>query len=609
VLTRRLFPRLLLTVLAAFLPFAVVLVALLTARASDAIEEAVGRGVSTGATSLGSRVDVYLDNRRRDVRQLAADFAAEGLDRAVATRRLQDLDRVREAYDDVVIFDADGDVFAASREEQPFTARGKAWFAEALAGRAVIGEPERTEGGVALAVAAPVERNGRVVAVVAADLDLVRFRDFVVAARFGETGDALLIDARSRKVIQASDRVPRNERDLLATGSSQAPVDTPAVRAGLGGRRGVVLKTTLPGGEEVISGYAPVPTVGWAAIVRAPRDDALSSVADTRRLALLLLIAGSLLAAALAYLFARQAARPLGRVAEAARRVAGGDLNTRVPADGTVEFQRLSGSFNTMVDALGSLVGTIGQTSTDLASSAAELSSAAEQLAATTHQQATAATETSATMEELARTFTSIAETAGNVARQTSETRSVLDAADAEMEASSQRTLTLAQRVSEAAAMLELINDIADQTDLLALNAAIEAARAGEAGRGFTVVADEVRRLAERAKLRAAEVADVIESTQGETNATVLGMERTSKQLRRGLELMDAVAESTEQVRLTTQQQSAATTQVVDTMESVTEASRQTSATAQQIAAAATQLTRLVEDLRDTASRVEADRG
>jgi methyl-accepting chemotaxis protein len=204
-------------------------------------------------------------------------------------------------------------------------------------------------------------------------------------------------------------------------------------------------------------------------------------------------------------------------------------------------------------------------------------------------------------MEELARTSQSIAETVASVAGQTNDTRAVLEAAGHDMERSSERTLALAERVGEISALLELINEIADQTNLLALNAAIEAARAGDAGRGFSVVADEVRRLAERSKRSAADIAGIIESTQDETNATVMAMEASSKHMQRGLTLMETVMESTDQVRLTTQQQGAATQQVVDTMESVTEASRQTSATAQQISASANALNDLVADLRRAA--------
>ena len=172
-------------------------------------------------------------------------------------------------------------------------------------------------------------------------------------------------------------------------------------------------------------------------------------------------------------------------------------------------------------------------------SAAAELSASSDELAATTTQQSAAVTQATATTEELARASSAIADTVDDVARQTAETRDNLEQAEADIQLSSDRTLALAGRVNDIGALRVLINDIADQTNLLALNAAIEAARAGENGRGFAVVADEVRRLAERSKTSAGDIATIIEAVQGETNATVMAMEKGAKQMQHGLLLLD----------------------------------------------------------------------
>jgi methyl-accepting chemotaxis protein len=143
----------------------------------------------------------------------------------------------------------------------------------------------------------------------------------------------------------------------------------------------------------------------------------------------------------------------------------------------------------------------------------------------------------------------------------------------------------------------------------LALNAAIEAARAGEEGRGFSVVAEEVRRLAERSKASAADIASVIEGIQAETDATVSAMEKGAKQMRSGLVLLAAVTDGTESVRLTTQQQRSATSQVVDTMGQLTEASNQVSDTAAQIASASAALATLAKHLEGTAAAATSPTG
>jgi methyl-accepting chemotaxis protein len=237
-----------------------------------------------------------------------------------------------------------------------------------------------------------------------------------------------------------------------------------------------------------------------------------------------------------------------------------------------------------------------------VALSATQLNTAAEELAATTTEQSASVTEASATTEELARASASIATTVDDVAAQAAETRSNLEQAEADIDVSSERTLALAEKVTEIGAILTLINEIADQTNLLALNAAIEAARAGEGGRGFAVVAEEVRRLAERSKASAGEIAAIIEGIQNETNATVMAMEKGAKQMQASLALLAAVADGSAQVGLTTQQQRSATSQVVETMEQLSDVSRQVSDTASQIAAASANLATLAANLERTAA-------
>jgi methyl-accepting chemotaxis protein len=596
-LRRGTFPRLLVGVLAAVLPIAVVLSVLLTARSGRALSNSVEEGLSVAARSVGARVDVFTASRQGDLEQVS--LAATGT-RARARRELRHLDRVRGSYDVVQLLDRDGRVLAASRPGRAIGTPGEAWFATAVGGRPAVGEIRREGDALRWVLAVPVRRAGGRPAVLAADVDVTKLELFLREVRLGRTGDAELADAQGRRIISTRDQRPETEADLVARGALRVRDDGATVRVALAGRSGAA-RHELVGGRDVITGYAPVSAAGWAALVHQDEDEAFAAVADQRRVAFLMVLLVLLLATLFAWHFARRFTRPLVDVAGAARRVADGDLTTRVTPSGTAELQELGGSFNAMVASLERLHGQIAEAGAQLSTAAAQLSSAAEELSATTAQQTSAATETSATMEQLARTSHSIAETVSSVAGQTSDTRAVLEEADGDMQRSSERILALAGRVTDITELLDLINEIADQTNLLALNAAIEAARAGEAGRGFSVVADEVRRLAERSKASAADIEEIIGSTQSETNATVMAMEASSKQMKRGLGLVEAVSASADQVRMTTQQQGAATQQVVDTMESVTEASRQTSVTAQQISASATALTDLVADMRRAA--------
>jgi methyl-accepting chemotaxis protein len=228
---------------------------------------------------------------------------------------------------------------------------------------------------------------------------------------------------------------------------------------------------------------------------------------------------------------------------------------------------------------------------------ASTLSTASEELASTTLEQTTAATATSASMEELARSSVSIADTIDRVAIQTGEVRANLELAQTDLRASGDRTLALAGRVNEIEGILELINDIADQTNLLALNAAIEAARAGDAGRGFAVVADEVRRLAERSKAAAAQIAKLVEGAQTSSSETVMALEKSGKQMERGLAMMQEMAEVSSQVQVATQEQRTSTGQAVLAIAQIALGNRSVAATAQDISSAAADQAQLASAL------------
>jgi hypothetical protein len=233
----------------------------------------------------------------------------------------------------------------------------------------------------------------------------------------------------------------------------------------------------------------------------------------------------------------------------------------------------------------------------EVTDSASRLSVAAEELASATLEQTSAATLTSANMDALARSTTSIADAVDRVAIQAGEVRANLELAQTELRASSDRTTALASRVDEIEGILGSINDIADQTNLLALNAAIEAARAGDAGRGFAVVADEVRRLAERSKTSAAQIAKLVEGARAQSSETVMALEKGVRQMERGLAMMRAMAEVSNQVQLAAQQQRSSTDEVVQAIEHIAEGSHSVSKTAGEIAAAALSQGALAADL------------
>jgi len=429
----------------------------------------------------------------------------------------------------------------------------------AASGQPVLTSLTEEDGGLHWHVAQPIlGPDGRPQGVVAGDLDEAILAE-LLDPELAQGEEVIAVD-KDHHLVYDTSMGKVDAAALLAKGALHTRVDNTAVHNALAGETGST-RYHDPQGRDVVTGYDTVEGPGWALLTTAPATKVLAPVRNGRNLAILLVLIGTALATGFALIFARR------------------------------EASRLSAFADETLSA-----------SAEVSSAAFELSSSSEELAATTTEQSAAVTEASATTEELSRASGSIADTVDDVAVQAAETRDNLEQAEADILASSERTLALAARVNEIGAILTLINEISDQTNLLALNAAIEAARAGESGRGFAVVAEEVRRLAERSKTSAANIATIIEGVHGETNATVMAMEKGAKQMQRGLVLLETVTEASAQVRLTTQQQRSATGQVVETMEQLTDASRQVSATTTQIAASAAALATLSTSLEAAAS-------
>jgi methyl-accepting chemotaxis protein len=279
--------------------------------------------------------------------------------------------------------------------------------------------------------------------------------------------------------------------------------------------------------------------------------------------------------------------RPVAKLANVATKLAAENSGTIEPTRRRDEFGQLSSALAAWQRSSQSLVESLRGGSSRAAASASGLLSAAQQLATATAEQTSATTATTISMEELARTTNSIADTLARVASETLETRENLERSQEVTRASGARTLALAERVHDIKKILGMINEVADQTNLLALNAAIEAARAGEAGHGFAVVADEVRRLAERSKSSAAQISSIIGGAEAESNATVMAMEETTKQMQQSLVLLTSVVGASDKVKLLTEQQGTATTRVLEALGRIAVGSRQVSATARNISTAA----------------------
>ena len=313
----------------------------------------------------------------------------------------------------------------------------------------------------------------------------------------------------------------------------------------------------------------------------------------------------------------------IAEMAGVAKKIAQRDLTVAVLPRS--DRDQLGQSFSSMVENLSGVIRQLSDNARELSSAGAEISSTSEEMAKGVSAQSQRIDEISTTIEEMTAT---IMQSSTNAKEASSASQTASDTADSGGETvratisgmqaiadvtrkSSQSIAELASSADEIGRIVSVIDDIADQTNLLALNAAIEAARAGEQGRGFAVVADEVRKLAERTSTATAEIGQMIRGIQARTEEAVNSAEAGVQEIDKGRELADKagnslteivtvsqrVKEMIVQIAAASAEQSTAAEQMSQAIQQIASTTKQTSEGATQSAAAAEELNRQAESL------------
>ena len=334
---------------------------------------------------------------------------------------------------------------------------------------------------------------------------------------------------------------------------------------------------------------------------------------------------------ALSYLINRIIMAPIRSTVEVIESMAGGDLTKRIDVRSSDEIGNMARNINEFIDSLQNTIQSLANTSVNLASASAELSNTSEQMAHGAEQVANQSTAVATASEEMTATSRDISQNClmaaeGSLAAMAAAksgstvvglTVSVMGKIAERVQLTAKTIEGLGTRSDQIGAIIGTIEDIADQTNLLALNAAIEAARAGEQGRGFAVVADEVRALAERTTRATREIGEMIKSIQTETRSAVGEMEvgvrevqqgtgeasRSGDAIRQILEQIESVNMQVNQIATAAEEQTATTSEIAGNMHQITDVFQQTSHGAQESFAAAHRLSALASELQHAVSR------
>jgi len=353
-------------------------------------------------------------------------------------------------------------------------------------------------------------------------------------------------------------------------------------------------------------------------------------VAEAKLAIIILCIAGALAGVLLSGLISRSVSGAIARIIAVIQELAANNLAVEDLAMRDDEIGHAGMALNEMKNNLRKIIQSLAGTADHVASASEEISSSAEQQAQSSSTQKDQTTQVATALQEMNVTVQQVSENsskASEASRKAAETArhggSIVDETLSKMQVIAESVRSTAGRVEELGKssdqigrIIGVINDIADQTNLLALNAAIEAARAGEQGRGFAVVADEVRKLAERTTTATKEIAQMIQNVQQETKFAVGAMEEGTRQVEEGVattskagEALREIIQMSEQVgdmimhiATAATEQSSATGEINQSMEQISNLVKESAAGAQQSAQACQDLSSMAFELQKIVS-------
>jgi methyl-accepting chemotaxis protein len=513
----------------------------------------------------------------------------------------------------------------------------------------------------AVFIAAPILANGEKVGVIAYQLPIDKINSVMTGhgkwleSGLGESGETYLVgpDLKMRSesrfwledkegyvsVMKAASMDSTVLNDIISKDSviGLQSVKSPGVSAALKGESGFKIFDDYRG-VPVLSSFKPVDLLGhrWAILAEEDESEAYAAATELHDYVIYLTAATAtvllIISGVLGWLFSHSVVRPLNRVVSSMRDISSGDgdLTVRLDESSKDEIGQLSKAFNTFVQKIDLIMSSVGDTTTELATASEELSAITgdtrrivENQQGEIQQVATAIEEMTATFKDVARNTNATADASHHAGKQVASGRNQLEETSRAINQLKQRMETSKEVVNalkddsvKVGSVLDVITSIAEQTNLLALNAAIEAARAGEQGRGFAVVADEVRVLAKRTQDSTEEIREIIESLQSRSGQTVDMLEQnngdiesTAKSSDETLsvfstidEAVNQLLEMSTQIASATEEQAAVTEEISHNVNTINEEAKQTLAGAEQTSEASMALARLGDQLKSHVS-------
>ncbi|PWW07110.1 methyl-accepting chemotaxis sensory transducer with Cache sensor [Paenibacillus cellulosilyticus] len=500
--------------------------------------------------------------------------------------------------------------FSRGSDGQTIDLSNRPFLAAIADGQSYISDPKPAVNDASKLVVSfviPLIQDGKPYGFYATSYTISRAAKSVIDAKIGDTGYAVLVDNQGIVQVHPNQELVGKHIEELGV-----PAVYDAFKAIQQGKKDIGYSYTFGGIEKI--GHSRATKNGYVIQMAVPKNELTVPIRNMMWTTLLAAVVVTLAAIGITYLITTRLAKPIVYITDVVQQLSKGDFRPRLHVKSKDELGVLASHMNEMLDSLSRTIGQVNSAAISVAASAEQITASTDEVARGSVDQADQARTMADLFEELEQAIKRVAFNANQARDYSNEavliaeqgTSKITDSIET-MQQVNQQMENLEKDSNQIGDIIQVINEIAEQTNLLALNAAIEAARAGEQGRGFAVVADEVRKLAERSSSATKQIASIIHGMQSNTTECVKAVSDGVLQFAETRQSFDGIVEKVNEmsdkvnaIAESSVVQASKASDVLMTIESVASVSEEAAAAAEETAAASQELSQLAERLNES---------